>query len=236
MNFCVDGCSVQVNLPLSGNIEELTGGKEWLTAVQSCTNYEKQNKGWFDKRFGKPTELFISPLGKPGYAKQVSGDSGYSGERNSCELPRRLSSVSMRPANPGVENEGFTKDDFTAPSIFTVETAYTVPYSSYMESQERPVEIDAGSTISEEFRRFNNQYEQDRFEEQQQVQGVAVTEPVSTVGNQTYVPQNDQFLYLNIGGVHFEGPYQNIGGVHFEGPDQLDGDLDCISVTSAQSV
>lgn len=214
-----------MNLPLQGNVEELAGGKEWLSAVQEAKAFERSNPGWFDQKFGKRTEI----SSKPGYTTQDSGY-GEGHSRLSGFSERRLSSISTYEVadqfvREGIVNEGFTKHDFTAPS--EVLSAYTVPYPDfgYM-GADRPLEIDQGSSISDQLREVNERYELDRQleQEQQHLEADNVSqEERSTVCEQTNSPHADQFIYLNCADVHLEIPHH-------------DGDVDCISVSSAQSV
>lgn len=200
-------------------MEELAGGKEWLNAVRAAMDFERLDRRWFEQKFGKPTEIGF----KPDYTKQ---DSGYDeGHRLSDFSERRLSSVSThagvgQSARDGIVNEGFTKHDFTAPS--EVLSAYTIPFSTYT-AADRPLEIDRGSTISDQLREFNERYEHDRLQEQHQGPEDIPQEERSVISDQTNSPHADKFVYLNQANVHIQIPHQ-------------DGDLDCISVSSAQSV
>ena len=209
-------------MPLQGNVGELEGGKEWLSAVWEARDFERLNPGWFEQKFGKPTEIIF----KPAYDKQ---DSGFEeGHRLSGLSERRMSSVSTRVADTadqsaeeGLVTEGFTKYDFTAPS--EVLSAYTVPFSVYTAAY-RPLEIDQGSNISDQFREFNDRYELDRLQEQQQQEAETIPqEERSAISDQTNNPSADLFMRINIANASAETSHN-------------DGDVDCFSVSSVQSV
>ncbi|XP_076445896.1 uncharacterized protein LOC143283534 [Babylonia areolata] len=228
----------QVNLPLQGNIEELEGGQEWLSAVKEAEQYEQLNPRWFEQKFGQPTELFPLSRLKPDFITQESKDSGFTESRNSRELKRRLSSASLNAAGLtgeaylGADLDAFTKDDFFAPSICTDLTAYTVPYPH----DDKPWEVDDQS-ISEGFLRLNQQYEE-RLNTMEAPQD-AHDNLGGRVGGG----------YDNLGG-QVDGGYDNLGGQVDGGYDNLacrvdrghvnlaqdDEGHDCISVSSAQSV
>ncbi|KAL8602796.1 hypothetical protein ACOMHN_055179 [Nucella lapillus] len=218
----------QVNLPLKGNVEELAGGIEWLEAVQQAKMYEHNNPSWFEEKFVR------------GY-RTNSDDSGYTEGRNSKELQHRLSSVSnsaggmIDEADSGgsLDNISFSKNDFYAPSIYTANPAYTVPYPG----DDRPSEIDERS-MTEEFHRVNQQYEQKQQEDQ--------TAPCAGEYNPAFSGcAEDPHMYHSLrSGQTESAEYPHMYELLHPGqtgkefvsflPD--DEDHDCISVSSAQSV
>lgn len=164
---------MQVNLPLAGNISELPEGCQWLDAVQKAKEFERSYPNWFDSRFGTPTDI-VSPT--PLFVTQesgfYSGDGSVRSAGSGRGLYRHLSSVSntAEMAISGEEDEfadhydRIRKDDFIEPS--NVLSAYTI--LPRFIAGEMPEEIDdAASTLSEQMRRQNERYEQDRFEEMQ---------------------------------------------------------------------
>ncbi|KAL8602795.1 hypothetical protein ACOMHN_055178 [Nucella lapillus] len=231
----------QVNLPLKGNLEELAGGIEWLEAVQQAKMYEHNNPSWFEEKFGEATELYPLTQPKPDYTKQNSDDSGYTEGRNSKELQHRLSSVSNSAGGMideadnggGLDNISFSKNDFYAPSIYTTNTVYTVPYPG----DDRPSEIDERS-MTEEFHRLNQQYEQKQQEDQ--------TAPCAGEYNPAFSGcAEDPHMYHSLrSGQTESAEYPHMYELLHPGqtgkefvsflPD--DEDHDCISVSSAQSV
>ncbi|XP_076445886.1 uncharacterized protein LOC143283523 [Babylonia areolata] len=250
----------QVNLPLQGNIEELEGGQEWLSAVKEGERYEQLNPRWFEQKFGQPTELFPLSRLKPDFITQESEDSGFTESRNSRELKRQLSSASLNAAGLngeaylGTDLDAFTRDDFFAPSICTDLTAYTVPYPY----DDKPLEVDDQS-ISEGFLRLNQQYEEqlNTMEAPQDPHdnlGDRVGGGYDNLGGQVDGGYDNlagrvDGGYDNLGG-RVDGGYDNHGGRVAGGYDNLAGRVDgghinlaqddeghdCISVSSAMSV
>ena len=156
-------------LPLQGNVEELQGGREWLSAVREAQAFEELHPDWFQHKFGQPVDIAVPTSDdKPAYSTQFSEDSGYGGVMNSAYSHkhfRRLSSVSTNVWTVNKVDAICVEDlsandfrqDFIAPSEAL--SAVTVPYSA-VTCADRPAEVDGGSSFLSEFLELNRRYEQ----------------------------------------------------------------------------
>lgn len=221
----------KVNLPLQGNIPELRGGSDWLRAVKECHSYEQHNPNWFATTYGEPTVNT-----KPELIKQGSCDSGYPTSRPPSDtmdrIRRQLSSVSMQ--GPDSPEEAYFKEHCVEPST-TGLSAYTVPYSAFMPSP-RPPEIDKSSTISEQFRQVNDDYErQCSSGVQDQVYNKLWSPPLPLAPPAVMLAFTDQYDNMPADG---EGSFiRQPHGYSYQLDNSAElADGECISVYSAESV
>ncbi|KAK7112577.1 hypothetical protein V1264_012012 [Littorina saxatilis] len=215
----------KVNLPLQGNVDELNGGQEWLSAVEECKAFERANPRWFAETFGRP---YVRTNKEHTQNARISGDSGFGSHLRqlSNEVNRELQSE-----NGFTRSGSITKSEFIPPSVHDNDSIYTVPYSICTAS-ERPLEIDEGCAVSDQFRMINEHYAQDRKQEQQQQRQAA--EPIpeelrSAVSDQSENP----FAQQNLSYPNALPTAQECGPVEVFGYDR---NGDCVSVSSAQSV
>ncbi|XP_070186805.1 uncharacterized protein [Littorina saxatilis] len=226
----------RVNLPLLGNVEELEGGKEWLTAVHESRTFEQDHPDWFEEKFGRPVDRTYS--GKivdslPVHGLSYKRTPSFFEENNYWNLQRRLSSVSTqaekafrRPTaavaakNPSV---AYTESDFIPPSVFDTNSIYTVPYSDFTAS-ERPPEVDDTCRVSHKFEMINERYEQILCQEKEQGQDPVSQKQTLIAGGQTEIPSA------------FQNPSYSAAQECSIEVQNHDRDVDYLSVSSVQSV